>query len=473
MSTHKPFNETEDNTSYKIVGYYENWSQWRDKIGKAYPKDMDSSKLTHLCYAFAAFNFIGPGILGRDDQGKIKYQITGDWKIQPVEWTDINEVPDPNDQQKTIAPCLYNQCTGYDQGQLDKFPNVPCLKKTNPNLEVFLSLGGWNFCTPTHSEKEEESNPTGKYTYQFFSQMAANQENRTALIASIMDFTKQYGFDGIDLDWEYPGSTEHGGTADDYNNYLLFLKELKEALTSAASTLKVTLASPAIIPSSTVAGTYSTSAGDKQNIDPQNPETYFAWLKECSAYLDWFNIMCYDYYGAFTEEGTTLPNAPVKEGDPLSSVAKTIQCYLDAQIDPQKIVMGIPSYGRTYAGVEFAGSKYGPGNHYTGGPDVPGEFTGTPGFLAYYEIMDQIDTKQWLIGGFDQDSQTPYAYNESGKRWVSYDNQDSIAAKVAIVKEKNLAGAMLWSLDDDAFQSGSPLLTKIHAELVTTYAGVS
>ena len=83
--------------SYKVVGYYENWAQWRNGKGKAYPHQMDPSKVSHLCYAFAYFNFKGPGLLGKG-----KYSVTHDWKVYPVEWTDLNEVPDPKDQTKTI-----------------------------------------------------------------------------------------------------------------------------------------------------------------------------------------------------------------------------------------------------------------------------------------------------------------------------------------------------------------------------------
>jgi len=437
--------------SYKVVGYYENWAQWRPDIGKAYPHQMDPSKVSHICYAFAYFNFKGPGISGPG-----KYVVTGDWKVYPVEWTDLNEVPDSTGQ-KTIAPSLYNQCTGYDTAQLEKF-QMKSLNEENPNLKMLISIGGWNFCNP------EDDQYGGKYTYQFFSQMVGNPDHRKAFIDSLCDYAKTYHFDGVDFDWEYPASDKHGGTADDYQNYLTFFKELRAQIQSSGNALIVTMASAPFVPSGSLNGTYQTESGATKTVDPSNPATYFSWLKDCSEYLDWFNVMCYDYYGPWPGQEGTLPNAPTKESGDLYSVEKTIGSYLDAGVDPLKVVIGVPSYGHSYAGVEFSSQDYGPGNTFTG-PDVAGKYTGTPGFLAYYEIIDQIQTLGWLIGGFDEASETPYAYNAGGKRWVSYDNQDSIAAKMALIKQHSLGGAMMWSLDDDDFNNKFPLLTKINQEL--------
>jgi len=437
--------------SYKVVGYFENWAQWRPDIGKAYPHQMDPSKVTHLCYAFASFNFKGPGISGPG-----KYVVTGDWKVYPVEWTDENEVPDTSGQ-KTIAPSLYNQCTGYDSAGLEKF-QMKSLKEENPQLKVLISIGGWNFCNPNDTQYG------GSYTYKFFSEMVANPDNRQAFIGSICDYAKEFNFDGVDFDWEYPGSDQHGGTPDDYQNYLTFFKELQEHLQNTNASLLVTMASAPFVPSGALSGTYQNEKGETKTVDPSDPASYFSWLEDCSHYLDWFNVMCYDYYGPWPGQSGTLPNAPVKESSDLYSVEKTIGFYLDAGIEPAKVIIGVPSYGHSYAGVDFSDGTYGPGHTFTG-PDVAGKYTGTPGFLAYYEIMDQIQNLHWLIGGFDQASETPYAYNISGKRWVSYDNQDSIAAKMGLVKQHQLGGAMMWALDDDDFHNQFPLLTKINQEL--------
>lgn len=437
--------------SYKVVGYFENWAQWREGKGKAYPHQMDPSKVTHICYAFGYFNFKGPGISGPG-----QHIVTGDWKVYPVEWTDLNEVVDPS-KGTAVAPSLYNQTTGYDPEGLKKF-DMKSLKERNPDLKVLLSIGGWNFCDPNDTVY------AGAYTYKFFSEMVANPDHRAAFISSACEYLIKYNFDGLDLDWEYPASSLHGGTSDDYQNYLTFLKELRDHIQGSNLSILVTIAAPPFVPSGTLSGSYQNSSGATFTVDPNDPATYFAWQKACMEYLDWINVMCYDYYGAWPGQKETLPNAPTKEQDSLMSVSQTIKHYLDADIDPLKFILGIPSYGRTYSGVDFSTENFGPGNTFTGAGN-PGEYTKTPGYLAYYEVMDQINETKTLTEGFDDISETPYAYNQSEKAWASFDNKASIQAKMTLVKENHLGGAMMWALDNDEFYNGFPLLTTINQEL--------
>jgi len=123
----------------------------------------------------------------------------------------------------------------------------------------------------------------GQYTYKLFSQMVGSQASRTQFIDSAIGYAKQYGFNGIDLDWEYPGDLTRGGTAEDFANFVQFLKEAYPAFQSAG--LLLTYASAAIVPTG-VPASYQ-----------ENPSSYFQWLAECAPFLDRFNVMAYDYHG--------------------------------------------------------------------------------------------------------------------------------------------------------------------------------
>ncbi|EPS92645.1 hypothetical protein FOMPIDRAFT_1137511, partial [Fomitopsis schrenkii] len=84
------------------------------------------------------------------------------------------------------------------------------LKQRNSALKVFLSVGGWSFNDP----------PTST----IFSQLVASAENTNTFITSALTTMQAYGFDGIDIDWEYPGAYDRGGNPADTANYVTFMK---------------------------------------------------------------------------------------------------------------------------------------------------------------------------------------------------------------------------------------------------------
>ena len=134
---------------------------------------------------------------------------------------------------------------------------------------------------------------------------------------------------------------------------------------------------------------------------------------------------------------------------------------------PSKLVLGLGMYGRTFTLKRKRNAKtkpYGPSR----GAGLPGNYTGSHGFLAYYEICQLITKQQWHTE-YDREQQVPYAYKKD--QWVSYDNQQSIAQKCHYVAKNHLAGAMIWSLDFDDFngafcgQGKYPLLKTVKRTL--------
>lgn len=407
LASDSAYASTEGDSNKIVAGYYENWSQYRPAVGggeKFLPNMIDPTIMTDLYFAFAYFGFVSRSIDPSNPH------LTGDYTLQPVEWNDQSVL----------------------------YPQVMALKQINPNLRVHLSIGGWSFNDPN------DSNGTGQFTYKLFSTMVADSSSRTQFINSAISYAHQFGFDGIDIDWEYPGDLTRGGQEEDMDNFVLFLKEFYTACKTANPPLLLSYASPAVVPSG-VSSVYH-----------QNPDLYFQWLGRCAEYLDCFNVMCYDYHGAFDNPMITGVNAPLNhDTNPNSTfyVANTIANYRKGGVPVDKIVIGMPTYGKSYAGVSgLTPQDNGPGKPFTSAGN-PGPATGAAGLLAYFEISDMIATKQ-LNFGTDSITSTAYGYNIENNTWVSFDTPDTIDLKVQLVQAQNLRGAMFWSVDNDEYQWG-------------------
>ncbi len=395
--------QAQSSTSKRFVAYFSNWAQYRQGGGKFFPDQIDPSLFTHINFAFGMFGFVSWSIDPTETRtGDQRY--TGDYTVQPVEWND----------QKVL------------------YPAIQSLKQKNPNLKTLLSIGGWSFnsCDDT-PESAGTKYPYGPFTCQLFSKMAADANGRTQFIKSAIDYAKQYGFDGIDLDWEYPAVSTRGGQDADYDNYLALLKEFRQ---TAGQDFLITVASAAV------------PKGSKTG------DSFFQWMAQCSQYLDWFNVMSYDYHGAFDDPNTvgTGANAPLLQDSVPNGtfdIKDTVESYLKANIPKEKIVLGMPTYGRSYV---VADRTDGFGKPFSS-PGPAGSATATPGILAYFEILEKIANGELDVQRWDDATLTPYAYSTKTGLWVSYDDEKSLGYKVSYVIEKELGGAMVWAIDLDKF----------------------
>lgn len=136
-------------------------------------------------------------------------------------------------------------------------------------------------------------------------------------------------------------------------------------------------------------------------------------------------------------------------------------------VPPSKLVLGLGMYGRTFKLKQKKNADVKPYSP-SKGAGLPGNFTGSNGFLSYYEICDLVKKQKWHTD-FDKEQQVPFAYKDD--QWVSYEDQKSIEKKCHYAAEKRLAGAMIWSLDFDDFngafcgQGKYPLLTTVKKTL--------
>jgi chitinase len=373
---------------YKVVGYFTNWVENR-KGCEFRATDVDATAFTHINFAFAEV-YPGPG-------GK----------------------QNPNFR---VAP--YGEgAAERDLGPQGLYTKVNALKAKNPNLKTLLSVGGWS-----HTDPPMEW---------LFTTMAERPSSRAEFIASSLEYLRDNGFDGIDIDWEYPADPTRGGRPIDTKNFTLLMKEFRDAIQIEA---KASQRAPLLL-------TIAAPAGKAAELFE---------LGEVQKHLDWINLMAYDFTGSW--EPTTGMNAPNSKAGP--GVQTAIATYLTAGVPPEKLVLGMPTYGRSFAGVETVAPR---APHKGKGPK--GRCSAEPGSIAYFEVAELLKAGQ-LTRYWDEETATPYAYDAKNKVWVTYDDRESFEKKLDVLQEKKLAGAMFWAIDLDDYKGGYPLISTVKERLL-------
>lgn len=131
----------------------------------------------------------------------------------------------------SINPSTFEVVPG-SPGDVDLYQQVTLLKNQQPGLKVFIAIGGWTFNDP---------GPTART----FSDIAASTANQNKFFTSLTSFMSTYNFDGVDLDWEYPGADDRSGRPEDFVNFPIFVANLKSHLTSTGGRNGVTVTIPA------------------------------------------------------------------------------------------------------------------------------------------------------------------------------------------------------------------------------------
>ncbi|KZC14813.1 putative chitinase 3 [Dufourea novaeangliae] len=324
---------------------------------------------------------------------------------------------------------IQNPAGDEQREMLDKIANI----KSRTGVKVLLGLGGW----------EESKN--GKY-----SKLAHNTFERQKFARHASRYLEAHGFDGLDLIWEYPVCWQvdcNRGPASDRKAFALLLRELNALFEPKGLLLSATV-----------------SAG-KRVIDVAYD------VPSLVKYLDWIGVASYDYHGPWEHRtGHVAPLYPSpNERMTHSNVNFSITYWLEQGVPSSKLVMGIPSYGQSFTLVETPEVNVIPGlNARSSGPGHPGESTKSAGFLAYYEICNNVKNRGWSAIKDPNGLIGPYA--TKGNQWVSYDDVSTVLRKAELINDLNLAGAMMWSMDLDDFKNGCgcgryPLLRALSQEL--------
>ncbi|WP_327366201.1 glycoside hydrolase family 18 protein [Streptomyces sp. NBC_01217] len=283
----------------------------------------------------------------------------------------------------------------WDQPLRGSFNQLRKLKKLHPDLKVIWSFGGWTW---SGGFGEAAQNPAA------FAESCYNlvEDPRWADV-----------FDGIDIDWEYPnacGLTCDTSGRNAYGNLLAALRAKFGANNLVTSAI-----------------TADGSAGGK--LDAVD---YGA----ASQYVDWYNPMTYDFFGAWDAQGPTAPHSPLTSYSGIPKEGFTSEAAINklkAQgVPASKLLLGIGFYGRGWSGV----TQDAPGGTATGA--APGTYEAG---IEDYKVLKNSCPATGTVAGT--------AYAHCGTNWWSYDTPATIATKMNYKNQQGLGGTFFWELSGD------------------------
>ena len=284
----------------------------------------------------------------------------------------------------------------WDAGALrGNFNQLRKLKKKYPNIKVVWSFGGWTWSAG-------------------FGQAAANP---TAFANSCYNLVKDPRwadvFDGIDIDWEYPNSC---GNTCDTSGFASFKNVISALRSRFGSANLVTAAITAD----------GTNGGKIDSAD----------YGGAAQYLDWYNVMTYDYFGAWAASGPTAPHSPLYSYNGIPTAGfysdAAIQKLKSKGIPGSKLLLGIGFYGRGWTGV----TQSAPGGSATGA--APGTYEQG---IEDYKVLKTSCPATGTVAG------TAYAF--CGGQWWSYDTPGTIGGKMSYAKNQGLGVSFFWELSGD------------------------
>ncbi|KAF3910915.1 Chitotriosidase-1 [Dactylellina cionopaga] len=350
--------------AYRTIGYYVDWAIYGRNFK---PQDLNGSQFTHILFAFVKIN---------PDSGEIT--LADPWADTDIHWDQPWDTPGTN---------LYGI-----------FYQLYQLKKSNRKLKNLLSIGGWTY-------SQNGNFPNGANT----------PEKREKFASSAVEMVKNFGLDGIDLDWEYPKDATEAA------NFVDLLKRCREHLNALS------------------AGYGATRPHFELSVAaPCGAENYTKLdIRGMDQYLDFWNMMAYDFAGSWSSVAGHASNIYPSSTIPQStdfSFEKCLEDYLHAGIRSDKIVLGMPLYGRGFANTD------GPGKGYSGG----GAGNWEPGVWDYKNLPlpgSQVSEDQKMIAS--------WCYDPAARLMISYDTPNVAKWKAAYIKQKGLGGAMWWETSGD------------------------
>ncbi|CAE6459038.1 unnamed protein product [Rhizoctonia solani] len=339
------------------MGYFTNWGIY----GRKYtPLDIDVDSLTHIIYAFADTD-----------------PVTGQAILTDL-WSD-QQITYPGDDNTAPGNNLY--------GNLKQ---LYLLKQKKRSLKTILSFGGWTYSQAGHFN------------------FATNATSRANFVKTAIQLLEDNGFDGFDIDWEYPAAGEQAKA------FVALLKDTRAGLDAHAKSKGDTV--PYELNAAVPAG-----AQNYQNLE----------VKHMNKYLTYWNLMAYDYSGSWSEVSDNQANVYGGASSGVSTSAST-KWYLSKGASKEKFVIGMPIYGR--------------GFENTNG--IFQSFNGTGTWEAGVYDYKALPLANATVYN-DLKNISSYSYDPVKKELVSYDTPIVTAAKSNWLSGQGLAGAMFWELSAD------------------------
>ncbi|KAL7134553.1 hypothetical protein ABFS83_11G034400 [Erythranthe nasuta] len=276
------------------------------------------------------------------------------------------------------------------------------LRGSNPPPKSLFSVGG-----------------SGEALLPLFAGMASRPSSRAAFINSSIEVARKFGFDGIDLDWEYPRDPK------EMEDFASLIHEWRVEIQREAEAAEK---SPLLL---TAAVYYSAfPSGDTARVYP---------AASISRNLDWINVMNYDYRGGWDPSAT---GAHAALFDPNSNVSTSygLGSWIRVGVPRSKLIMGLPLYGRTWQLKD-------PRSYGIGAPAVDvGPGADRTGVLNYADVVKfNKDNKAMVVRDFE----TVSVYSVAGNYWVGYDDTTSVTVKIGYARGLGLRGYFFWAVNGD------------------------
>ncbi|MGC9401818.1 glycoside hydrolase family 18 protein [Vibrio genomosp. F10] len=392
-----------------VAGYFADW-QYNKEQNPYTVKDIPADKLTHIIYAF--LSMCGPHTGASNAvQEQVEKACEGKAPFSAI----------IVDSQAALQHDFGD--VEVDVNYKGHFAQLAQLKNDNPSIKILPSFGGWTMSEPFHAMAKDPK--------------AMQQFSKTAV-----ELIEQYAFfDGIDLDWEYPGGG--GLTTSPWNPDTKLNDDQKaqerEAFTYLVKTLRQDL--DALSKSTQREYELSTAVG----VGPK--ATQIDWAS-AAPYLTNMFAMTYDFLGGWGQQTGHLTNLHATERSWWGMGADVfINQMIEAGIPSEKLVLGAAFYGRGWQGTK----------DYQGGlpssdlvSEKGAEFgTGENGYFMFWDLMENYSDKQGYSYLYDEQAQAPYLWNEKDKVFISFEDERSIRAKADWAKSAKLGGIFTWELSGD------------------------
>lgn len=348
--------------------YFANWSIYERHH---FPTDIDFSIVDHVYYAFLLIDVA---------DGKVDFLNT---------WADLEvPLPSPIDPSRKV------------HGLVNQFRE---LKQLYPQLKVSFSVGGWG----TLSE---------------FETVVLKTRLRERFILSCCDMVSKYGFDGIDIDWEYP-STNHQGRL-----LCSLIEDLRFHLDKMAPNLRLSLAAPA----------------GKDKIDLLD-------VSRLNKVVNHWNVMCYDFTGyPWSSRIGFHSNLFGHNGDNSLSGDNVIKEYVKQGASTNKLILGMPLYGRKFGGVQ--NPQIGNGFDKSALSDEG---------VVDYKLLPLNNCSEL----FDPKKVGSFCYDLRSRVFVTYDGVNGVKVKAQYIELHGLGGGMFWDSAGDSKESGKSLIRAFSTQL--------
>ncbi|MDX1619187.1 MAG: glycoside hydrolase family 18 protein [Balneolaceae bacterium] len=276
------------------------------------------------------------------------------------------------------------------------------LRAYNPDLKILLSIGGWVWSD-------------------YFSDAALTADTRSRFARTSVDLLRKYDLDGIDIDWEYPGQRGEDNIyrPEDRENFNRLLKAVREELNRQGRgdgrRYLLTIA-----------------AGANRSFLEHTD------MAEAQKYLDFVNLMTYDFHGSWTPVTGHHTNLfPTGRNEQSNAAVRAVELFLEAGIPRKKLVLGVAFYGRGWTGVKAENN----GLYQSYEKSLPG--------LSYSEIADSILDRNGFTRYWDNRAKAPYLWNSERKIFYTFDDVESLRHKTEFIRSEGLGGVMYWEHSND------------------------